>query len=88
MEAIARPTQRLEEYAKQYGDIFISKSSGLRPFVLFSHSQAIQQILTADPNLFDFDIENQMIHPLVGDYSLGSCALIRNSRIKEVRRKY
>lgn len=70
IEAIARPTQRLDEYAKQYGDIFISKLSGFRPFVLFSHPQAIQQILTADPNLFDSGVANQMLHPLLGDYSL------------------
>lgn len=70
IEAIAHPTERLDAYAKQYGDIFISKLSGFRPFVLFSHPQAIQQILTADPNLFDSGLGNQILHPLVGDYSL------------------
>ncbi|MBA2750363.1 MAG: cytochrome P450 [Tatlockia sp.] len=69
-EAIARPTQRLDTYAKKYGDVFVSKLSGFRPFVLFSHPQAIQQILTADPNLFDSGVANQILHPLVGDYSL------------------
>lgn len=70
LEAIARPTQRLDTYAKKYGDVFISKLSGFRPFVLFSHPQAIQQILTADPNLFDSGVANQILYPLVGDYSL------------------
>lgn len=70
LEAIARPTQRLDAYAKEYGDVFISKLSGFRPFVLFSHPQAIQQILTADPNLFDSGVANQILYPLVGDYSL------------------
>ena len=70
IEAIARPTERLDSYAKEYGDVFISKLSGFRPFVLFSHPQAIQQILTADPGLFDSGVGNQILHPLVGDYSL------------------
>lgn len=70
IEAIARPTERLDDYAQKYGDVFISKLSGFRPFVLFSHPQAIQQILTADPNLFDSGVGNQILHPLVGDYSL------------------
>ncbi len=68
--AIIRPTERLDECAAQYGDIFISKLSGFRPFVLFSHPQAIEQIMTADPNLFDSGVANRMLHPLVGDYSL------------------
>lgn len=70
LEAIARPTERLDADAKRYGDVYISKLSGFRPFVLFSHPQAIQQILTADPSLFDSGIGNQILHPLVGDYSL------------------
>jgi cytochrome P450 family 110 len=70
IEAIARPTERLDSYAKEYGDVFVSKLSGFRPFVLFSNPQAIQQILTADPNLFDSGKGNQILHPLVGDYSL------------------
>ncbi len=70
IEAIARPTERLDTYAKKYGDVFISTLSGFRPFVLFSHPQAIQQILTADPHKFDSGAGNQILHPLVGDYSL------------------
>ncbi len=70
LQAIARPTERLDADAKRYGDVYISKLSGFRPFVLFSHPQAIQQILTADPSLFDSGIGNQILHPLVGDYSL------------------
>jgi cytochrome P450 family 110 len=61
LEVIARPTERLDAYAKEYGDVFVSKLSGFRPFVLFSHPSAIQQILTADPNLFDSGIANQIL---------------------------
>lgn len=68
IEAIARPTERLDTYAKKYGDVFISKLSGFRPFVLFSHPQAIQQILTADPYKFDSGAGNQILHPFTNFY--------------------
>lgn len=70
LKVIALPTQLLDACVKKYGDIFVTKISGFRPFVLFSHPQAIQQILTANPNLFDSGVSNQILHPLVGDYSL------------------
>lgn len=70
IDAIARPLERLENFADRYGDPFTSRLSGFIPFVVFSSPEAIQTIMTADPALFDSGVGNRILLPLVGDQSL------------------
>jgi cytochrome P450 len=68
--AIANPLENLEAAAQRYGDIFTSRLSGFAPFVVISNPQGIQQIMTADPNLFESGRGNRILMPLVGDQSM------------------
>ena len=70
IEAIAYPLKDLEASAQIYGDCFTSRLSGFPPFVVFSNPQAIKEIFTGNPNLFNSGSGNKMLHPLVGDNSL------------------
>jgi cytochrome P450 len=62
----------LETYAQRYGDPFkIGGGGGTLPMaVYFSHPEAIQQIFTADPELFTSGSGNRSLLPLVGYNSL------------------
>lgn len=62
----------LEKYQKKYGEIFYSPKSSLYPAnVIFSNPQAIEQLFTADPSLFEVDIQSTApIRALLGDNSL------------------
>ena len=69
---IFRPLEFLETYAQRYGDPFkIGGGGGTLPMaVYFSHPEAIQQIFTADPELFTSGSGNRSLLPLVGYNSL------------------
>ncbi len=62
----------LEKYNKKYGDIFYTpKSSVLPPYVIFSNPKAIEQVFTADPNLFEVGKQSSLpVKVLLGDNSL------------------
>ena len=49
---IFRPMEALEERAKRYGDPFVISKNTSPQVVYFSHPKAIEQIFTADPELF------------------------------------
>ncbi|MBV8887588.1 MAG: cytochrome P450, partial [Chroococcidiopsidaceae cyanobacterium CP_BM_RX_35] len=69
MQWIARPLELLEDLDQRYGDPFAlvgSKSST----VFFSNPQAIQELLTANPELFDSGPGNKPLKPILGDHSL------------------
>jgi cytochrome P450 len=71
MQWVANPLGYLEENARRYGDVFTARLGGnLRPFVFFSHPQAIQEILTADAQQFDAGRMNGILRHLVGDTSI------------------
>lgn len=67
---IARPLNYLDTCARHYGDPFTAKISGFPPYVLFSNPQAIQEIFTANPNLFESGSRNELFRPMLGEYSL------------------
>lgn len=67
---ILRPMEILETYAQLYGDPFSIGGDGIPLAVYFSHPEALQQIFTADPNLFECGSGNDILLPLVGDNSL------------------
>lgn len=62
--------EALEERAKRYGDPFVISKNTSPQVVYFSHPKAIEQILTADPELFDIGSGNDILIPLLGANSL------------------
>ncbi|MBE9208948.1 cytochrome P450 [Nostoc sp. LEGE 06077] len=68
--AIIQPIENLDWHQKKYGDIFISRFTGLPTQVIISHPQAIQELFTADAKLFESGSGNKVIQPLVGTNSL------------------
>ncbi|MEM8828939.1 MAG: cytochrome P450 [Cyanobacteria bacterium P01_G01_bin.19] len=72
VEALLDQFGTLEKYQRKYGEIFYGKKSSLMPpYVIFSNPQAIKQVFTADPNLFE--VGQQSTNPvrvLLGDKSL------------------
>jgi cytochrome P450 len=70
LQWIFRPLKVLEARAKKYGDPFVI-SKNISPLVVyFSHPKAIEQIMTADAELFEIGSGNDMLIPLVGINSL------------------
>lgn len=67
---VLRPMELLETYAQLYGDPFSIGGDGSPLGVYFSHPEALQQIFTADPNLFECGSGNDILLPVVGDNSL------------------
>jgi cytochrome P450 len=69
IKLVARPLDYLETYAQRYGDSF-TVGTKKAPFVYFSNPKAIQEIFTADPELFDSGKGNRILRFLLGDHSL------------------
>lgn len=69
LKLVARPLDYLETYAQRYGDAF-TVGTKQSPFVYFSNPKAIQEIFTADPQLFDSGRGNRILRFLLGDQSL------------------
>lgn len=67
---IFRPLSVLEQRAKRYGDPFVISKNTSPWVVYFSNPKAIQQIFTADPELFDTNSANKILLPLLGESSL------------------
>lgn len=67
---IFRPLEAMEQRAQRYGETFVI-SKNISPLVVyFSNPQAIQQIFTADPELFDTNSANDILLPLLGENSM------------------
>lgn len=67
---IFRPLEVLEARTKKYGDPFVISKNTSPQVVYFSHPKAVEQIMTADAELFDIGSGNDMLIPLVGVNSL------------------
>ncbi len=67
---IFRPLQVLEARTKKYGDPFVVSKNTSPQVVYFSHPKAVEQIMTADPELFEIGSGNDLLIPLVGVNSL------------------
>jgi cytochrome P450 len=65
-----RPTEFLENCAKEYGDIFTAKWPGYGITVFANHPQAIEHIFTAPSNTFSTGEIYEMLRPVVGNKSL------------------
>ncbi len=70
IKGIFQPFKSLEANYQKYGDIYDIKGMGFPSFVVLSNPQAIQQLLTADPNLFEIGKVNWIVKPLLGENSL------------------
>ena len=65
---IADPLKYLEQSVKRYGDTFTIRL-GLRTFVILSHPQAIQEVLTAPSSQFKSGASD-LSRPLLGENSI------------------
>lgn len=70
IRAVFQPLKYLEKYAQEYGDFYTSKFAGFPTQVVISNPQAIQEIFTADSKTFNSAQGNEVLRPLLGDYSL------------------
>ncbi len=70
INGIIDPMYYLEQARQDYGDIYLTKFAGFPNQIIISEPQAIQQIFTADPKLFDSGSGNQITEPLLGSNSL------------------
>lgn len=69
IKLVTQPLNYLETYTQRYGDAFkVGKQKS--PVVYFSNPKAIQEIFTADPELFDAGRGNRVLRFLLGDHSL------------------
>ena len=80
---IFRPLEVLEERAKRYGETFVISKNVSPLVVYFSNPAAIQQIFTADPELFDTGSANDILLPLLGEHSL----ILLNGRSHQRQRR-
>ncbi len=67
---IFHPLEYLEDNARQYGDIFKTGGDKYPPFVYISNPQAIKEIFSADPELFESGRGNAILRYFLGDNSL------------------
>src|SRR4028119_1003609 len=70
VRGILNPLYYLDNNYQRYGDLFTGKFSNFPPQVIISNPQAIQEIFTADSQLFESGTGNQIALPLVGSNSL------------------
>lgn len=61
----------------------LQNNKGWKPFIVLSHPEAIEQVFTADPDLFDSVSGNQLIAPITGDQGL----LLLEGKAHQQRRK-
>jgi len=67
---ILRPLEVLENLTKRYGETFVVSKNTSPLVVYFSNPKAIQQIFTADPELFEIGSGNDILLPLLGEHSM------------------
>jgi cytochrome P450 len=70
LRMLARPTAFLTDCARRYGDCFTLRFPGAPPHVLFSHPEAVREIMTADPGDLPAGEANAELGPLLGWNSL------------------
>lgn len=70
IQGIVTPIPYLEKAYAEYGDIFEEQLLGFPPFIVLNHPDAIEQVFTTDPTLFDSVSGNKIISPITGDQGL------------------
>jgi cytochrome P450 family 110 len=64
------PIEFLEELGERYGDAFTLGDRNRSPIVYLSHPQAIKELLTANPDLFDHSSGKTHLEPFIGKHSI------------------
>lgn len=75
LQWIVRPLEFLDNCAEHYGDFFTVRRDKHRPAVYFSNPQAIRELYTANPQLFDSGLRNRLLQVLLGQHSLSLSSL-------------
>ncbi|MCP6760150.1 MAG: cytochrome P450 [Fischerella sp. CENA71] len=71
MKLVLQPVHFLEQMQQKYGDIFYTPPFSIfPPMIVISNIQAIQEIFTADSQLFKSGVGNEIVRPIVGGNSL------------------
>lgn len=70
LQWIFTPFEALERRAKRYGEVFVISKNTSPLVVYFSNPKAIEQIFTANPELFDTSSGSKILLPLLGEHSL------------------
>ena len=70
LQGILTPFAYLEKAQTAHGDIFEERFLGFPPFIVLSHPDAIEQVFTTDPSLFDSVSGNRIISPITGDQGI------------------
>ncbi len=70
LQWITHPLEFLDDCAHRYGDLFTVRRNNYRPAVYLSNPQAIQELFTANPDLFDSGLSNRLLQILLGQHSL------------------
>jgi cytochrome P450 len=70
LQWVFNPLNLLERCVQRYGDTFQLFENKGSSVVFFSHPQAIKEIFSADPDIFDTGRSNRLLQPVFGDYSL------------------
>lgn len=67
---LRQPLPFLDDCARRYGDSFTVRLAGGPPLVLFSHPDAVRQIISGDPDQFRAGEANRTLAPVLGQHSL------------------
>jgi len=70
LKFLFRPLDCLDDWARRYGDPFCVGHGTAHPEVYFSHPRAIQEIATADPEVFEAPRGDRALRFLLGDHAL------------------
>lgn len=70
LQWVNRPSDFLDACTRRYGDDFTVQFPDQKIFTFVSHPKALEAILTAPPETFDFKQSTEMFGPLVRDNSL------------------
>lgn len=85
LQWITHPLEFLDDCAQRYGDFFTVRRYNTCPAVYISNPQAIQEIFTANPELFNSGLKNKLLQVLFGEHSL-SLSLLESDRHQYLRR--
>lgn len=85
LQWITHPLEFLDDCADRYGDFFTMRRYKNCSAVYLSNPQAIQEIFTANPELFDSGLKNKLLQVLFGEHSL-SLSLLESDRHQYLRR--
>jgi cytochrome P450 family 110 len=78
-----RPLNVVENYTKKYGDFYRLRVSNNNSFIVLSNPQAVKEIFTASPNIFESAKANKVLNFLLGDNAI----LLLDGQVHRNRRR-